>query len=269
MTIRIPISPWSEPRCQHICWHVNICQHNKSIVGARVYLEGVWCGLSTRWFHLRWFHLCAVHMLFLRWFHLRWFRLFAVHMLFLRWFRLRWFRLFAVHMLSTRWFHFGREVISLLDVTSTSHAYIIIVSIQSIFQMPLTTPLRHKKLKFKLVNNGVRRLNAVGCDFSQVYMLCHDAFQRGVRCLYIKNWRCVIWGDLCPLGVHEVISFEVISPLCCPHDNLGCFWGDFVWGDFVSLLSTRWFGVFLRWFQLRWFQRRAVHKIWNSKYTLA
>ena len=133
--------------------------------------------------------------------------------------------------------------------------------------MPLTTPLRYKKIEFKLVNNGVRRLNAVGCDFSQVYMLCHGAFQRGVRCLYIKNWRCVIWGDLCPLGVHEVISFEVISPLCCPHDNLGCFWGDFVWGDFVSLLSTRWFGVFLRWFQLRWFQRRAVHKIWNTKYT--
>ena len=178
----------------------------------------------------------------------------------LRWFRLRWFRLFAVHMLSTRWFHFGREVISLLDVTSTSHAYIIIVSIQSIFQMPLTTPLRHKKLKFKLVNNGVRRLNAVGCDFSQVYMLCRDAFQRGVRCLYIKNWRCVIWGGLCPLGVHEVISFEVISPLCCPHDNLGvfevisfevisslccprgdleCFWGDFNWGDFKEELSTK------------------------------
>ena len=118
------------------------------LLSSRVYLEGVWCGLSTRWFHLRWFHLCAVHMLFLRWFHLRWFRLFAVHMLFLRWFRLRWFRLFAVHMLSTRWFHFGREVISLLDVTSTSHAYIIIVSIQSIFQMPLTT-LTAQKVKIQ------------------------------------------------------------------------------------------------------------------------
>ena len=78
-------------------------------------------------------------------------------------------------------------MISLHDVTSTSHAYIIIVSIQSIFQMPLTTPLRYKKFELKLVNNGARRLNAVGCDFSQVYMLCHDAFQRGVRCLYIKN----------------------------------------------------------------------------------
>ena len=182
-------------------------------------------------------------------------------MLLLRWFRLKWFRLFTVHMPSTRWFHFGREVISLLDVTSTSHAYISIVSIQSIFQMPLTTPLRHKKLKFKLVNNGVRRLNAVGCDFSQVYMLCRDAFQRGVRCLYIKNWRWVIWGDLCPLGVHEVIRLRWFR-LSAVH-MIG-----FVWGDFVSLLSTRWFGVFLRWFQLRWFQRRAVHKIWNSKYTL-
>ena len=54
--------------------------YNKSHVsrertGSKVYLGGVWCGLSTRWFHLRWFHSCAVHMLFLRWFHLRWFRL--------------------------------------------------------------------------------------------------------------------------------------------------------------------------------------------------
>ena len=61
-------------------------------------------------------------------------------------------------------------MISLFDVTSTSHAYIIVVSIQSIFQMPLTTPLRYKKFELKLVNNGARRLNAVGYDFSQVYI---------------------------------------------------------------------------------------------------
>ena len=31
MIIRNAISPWAGLRCQHICWHVNICQHNKSV----------------------------------------------------------------------------------------------------------------------------------------------------------------------------------------------------------------------------------------------
>ena len=91
---------------------------------ARVYLRGVWCGQSTRWFYLRWFCFCAVHMLFLRWF----------------------------------WFE-------------------------------------------------------------------------------------VIWGDFsfsCPRGVHEVILFEVILYLCCPHL---CLW---FWGDFVLVLSIL-FEVILLW----------------------
>ena len=106
-----------------------------------------------------------------------------------------------VCLLSTRWFHFGREVISLLDVTTTSQASIIIVSIQSIFQMPLTTPLRHKKLKFKLVNNGVRRLNAVGCDFSQVYSYAVMLFnvELDIKELMLCHLRWFV-STMCPRG---------------------------------------------------------------------